>query len=190
MVLSLSAIQAQFTTQSISAEEANSEAANSAGDVGFSSVYFSNMDLRQLLLAPNAAGVRFYTAKDGGQTTLIATPIDGSGQELGSYFKANGFFSVSISQSAAKQSVESAKQSPTDGFAVNISSRDLQGLMTNSSTTGVSLKPANEGGSSTLTLAPTTLTEFGSQESMSGQIKSSAPCPNACGNGTYLTSFE
>lgn len=195
VLLSLICVQplsAQFSTEPISAENAQQEVNDNSGAVGFTSVYFNHRDLRQLLNHPQAVAVRLYTAKASTESspTLIATSIDGQGQELGTYFRANGVFSESISQSEAQNQVVNVVNGQTDGFTVSINRSDMDNLMSDPSTTGINFKPGNHEGNSTLILAPSILDEMGTQEMTMQQIKSSAPCPDACGNGNYLTSFE
>jgi hypothetical protein len=175
---------------SISSEEARQMVDENKDKVGFEKVYFSNQDLSRVLSMENCEAIRFYTAKPNAEDnaqTLIAVPVDGDGNELGNYLKADAAGALRMSAADAIQEVTNSKSSESSTLACSFDKNTINSLMAEGGD-GLHLKPGKtREGSASLVSAPATVGEGGETEEVgSMQMLGAAPCPHACGGGSYL----
>lgn len=175
---------------SISSERADQMVEDNKDKLGFDKVYFSNQDLSRALSMENCEGIRFYTSKqsaEDGAQTLIAAPVDGDGNELGSYLKADPSGAVRMSAADATQEVTNSKSSTSSTLACTFDKNTISSLMQGGGD-GLHLKPGqnNEGSASLIGTSASTQESGETLEVGSMQMLGAAPCPNACGGGSYL----
>ena len=157
LLLSVSFILTAQSAISITSEQADQMVQDNKDKLGFEKVYFSNQDLARVLSMENCDGIRFYTAKadanDNGQT-LIAAPVDGEGNELGSYLKADASGTIRMSAGDAAQEVTNSKSSPSSTLACSFDKNTINSLMQEGGD-GLHLKPGQTSeGSTSLIGAP------------------------------------